>query len=453
MTHYFKLPQDLYFWGQDRVGSLIPLLGQVPFKLFNCSALLSEAIVHYFILLLGFLSFASFLKSYFLRVVFAIIWFFPPMRLIDVTQLPFGIHYSLIAIAIYLFNFYNREKIQNNLIFRHLILSTITIILIASVWVSDMAMISVFLLLTIQVYFYLIKNKFSILVLRKLELYHAIVGGLLGYFFISYAKSNAPNKTDYTTFSDFETISKTIKIFNKTILDFFKFEANEPFTSVYAYLSVIFIVAIITQIRKLTLSETAKKWLLFFLIESLILFVIIIISNWTFLNGVPRRYFTCTYITLAFALVLVLDNLKLSYFKIKVMNSLLLSLVCIGGIGALYNIKFIWPKTMKPRAEFVREFEQLGQIGIIAEYWNSYIASCTNPDLIKATPHDLTWNIKSEELVNEVFKQENIYVIRDMWLESYPDTLSQFGRVLLKDGNEFKLGDCNVCKYKKIMQN
>lgn len=29
MIHYFKLPDDLYFWGQDRLGSLIPLLGQV----------------------------------------------------------------------------------------------------------------------------------------------------------------------------------------------------------------------------------------------------------------------------------------------------------------------------------------------------------------------------------------------------------------------------------------
>ena len=127
MIHYFKLPNDLYFWGQDRMGSLIPLIGQIPFKIFNLSALTSESITHYTILLLGFLAFSTFIKSRFYKVIFAIIWFFPPMRLIDVTQFAFGIHYSLIAISCYLFVYYQKEKIQNNLLFRHTILSIITI--------------------------------------------------------------------------------------------------------------------------------------------------------------------------------------------------------------------------------------------------------------------------------------------------------------------------------------
>ena len=104
MVHYFKLPDDLYFWGQDRLGSLIPLIAQIPNKLFRLSPILSESIVHYGILLTGFLAFATFIKSNFYKIVFAIIWFFPPMRLIDVTQFAFGIHYSLIAIICYLIN-------------------------------------------------------------------------------------------------------------------------------------------------------------------------------------------------------------------------------------------------------------------------------------------------------------------------------------------------------------
>lgn len=65
MIHYFKIPDDLYFWGQDRMGSLIPLLGQIPFKLLGFSALASEALVHYTILLVGFFSFAFFLNLLF----------------------------------------------------------------------------------------------------------------------------------------------------------------------------------------------------------------------------------------------------------------------------------------------------------------------------------------------------------------------------------------------------
>jgi hypothetical protein len=449
MIHYFKLPKDLYFWGQDRMGSLIPLLGQIPFKLFNLSAITSESIVHYLILLLGFLSFSHFLRSYILKIIFAIIWFFPPMRLIDVTQLAFGIHYSLIAISCYLIDYYQKEKIQNNPLFRHSILSLITLLLIAVIWVTDMAVVSVFLLLAVQLYFYLKANKFSLSLFKRIEFYYALMGVILCYIFIHYAKNIAQNRYDYTTFSDFKTIKLSLRIFVNTVLAFFKFKANEPFTSVYAYFVIVILIVMFLQIKKVRLSSSSKKWILFFLFEATSLFVIMIISNWTFLNGVPRRYFTCTYISLSFSLLLILDNLNVSKKHINYINVLLMITVVTGGIGALYNIKYIWPKTMTPRAEISREFEKLGKIGIIAEYWNSYITSCINPDMIKATPHDSTWAVRNYELVDEVFEQENIYLIKDMWLQSFPDTVAEFGRVLLKDGNEFRIGGCNVCKYKK----
>ena len=37
-----------------------------------------------------------------------------------------------------------------------------------------------------------------------------------------------------------------------------------------------------------------------------------------------------------------------------------------------------------------------------------------------------------------------------MWLDNFPDTLIQFGHVLVKDGIEFNLGNCCLTKYKKI---
>ena len=62
MTHYFHLPDDLYFWGQDRMGSIIPLIAQIPNKLFHISAIYSEAITHYFILVVDFFQLLHFLN-------------------------------------------------------------------------------------------------------------------------------------------------------------------------------------------------------------------------------------------------------------------------------------------------------------------------------------------------------------------------------------------------------
>ena len=133
-----------------------------------------------------------------------------------------------------------------------------------------------------------------------------------------------------------------------------------------------------------------------------------------------------------------------------ILKSFLAFTVVIGSIGTVYNLNYVWPKSLTPKVEVVGEFQQLGKIGIIAEYWNSYIISCVNPGLIKATPHDKTGCVRNYELVDEVFKQKNIYVVKDMWLETFPDTLIQFNRVLVKDNSEFRIGDCEVCKYRKI---
>lgn len=450
MIHYFKLPNDLYFWGQDRLGSLIPLIGQIPNKIFCLSALTSESITHYGILLLGFLAFSTFLKSLFYKIVFAIIWFFPPMHMIDVTQFYFGIHYSLIAIICYLFSLCAKEKIKSNVLRYHFILLILTIITITVVWVSDMALVSVFILLSIQSFYYLKQNKWSGLVFKNPQFYYALGGILIGFLFIHYAKTITTNKQNFTTLSDLGTITQTIIIFFNSIFAFLLFKANETFTSIYTYLVIILIGSSFFAIHKIEINDSTKKWALFFLLDATILFFVIIFSKWTFINDVPRRYFTCTYIAFSFALLLIFDNLLINKTYNNFLRILILTTVLIGGLGTIYNLRYIWPKTLTPTVKIVGEFQQLGKIGIISEYWNSYIISCTNPELIKATPHDQTGAVRNSEIVNEVFEQKNIYVIKDMWLKYFPDTLNQFGRVLVKEGQEFKIGNCDVNKYRKI---
>lgn len=448
MLYYFKLPDDLYCWGLNRIGNIIPLIGQILFKVFNFSAIASEAITRYLILLFGFLAFSSFLKSHFYKIIFALIWFFPPMRLIDITQFYFGIHYSLFAIICYLFVQYKKEHIQQNIFFRYCILTLITILLVAVIWVSDMALVSVFLLLMIEIYFYLKTNNFNS-IFRKLEFYYAVIGFGMGYLFIHYAKDLSSNKQSYVVFSDPNTIKQTLNIFFSSIYELLAFKSIEPFTGVYTYLVIGIFALLIFLIKKIRLNENTRKWMLLFLLDAVLLFAIIMISNWTFLAGVPRRYFTCTYISLSFAILLLLDNSEIKANYNTIFKSILIITVLIGGIGTLYNLKYIWPKRLTPRVEYSAEFEKLGKIGVISEYWNSYITSCVNPDLIKATPYEHP-SVKSYQIVEEVFQQKNMYVIKDMWLESFPDSMTQFGRLLVKDGIEFKIGDCNVCKYKYI---
>lgn len=447
MTHYFKMPNDLYFWGQDRLGSLIPLLGQIPNKIFGLSPLLSESIVHYLILLLGYLSFSSFIRSNFNKIIFAMIWFLPPMRLIDVTQFAFGIHYSLIGIVCFLIDRLDKSDFSENLLKYYLTFTLIVLLTITAIWVSDMAIVSTGLLIAINFYYFQKGKDRKSLRNRNSLVAFSLAGSIIGVVLIKYAKSFSSIQNNYSTFGEPEMIMKSVSIFSKTISDFLTFKTNDPGTSIYTYFAMALLTIVILSIKNFRADERTKKWVLYFILEAIILFGIILASKWTFLNSVPRRYFTCTYITLSFALILIIDNLDLTNKRKNLLKALSLITVITGFFSSVYYLRFEEPKSLTPMVTVLDDFKSLGKIGVISEYWNSYVTSCIDPDNIKATPHDQTYAVRNMKIVEEVFEQPNIYIIRDMWMDSFPDSLPQFNRMLVKAGNEFKMGDCFVCRY------
>jgi hypothetical protein len=449
MIHDFKLPHDLYFWGQDRYGSLIPLLGQVFYKGFGISPLTSESISHYLLLVAGYFAFATLLKTKFSKLVFAFIWFFPPIRMIDLLRLNIGEAYSLLAISIFLLNKLYENEISRYGLKQHFLLLLITLMFVLSVWVSDLAIISVFLILSLQIYFVFISRSQTSVIsfFRKPEFYYTVAGVVFGTAFILYGKHLADKSPSYNNFNNLHTIIASLKMFGDSIFDLLLFKAAEPFTSVYLYLTIVLLISLILMQHKIHLGNIEKKWFLFFVFDLFLIFGAILISKWSFMNGVPRRYFISNYIGFWMAFLLAFDCLEMSAFK-KAFRVVLFVAILLAGAGTLYNLKYIWPKTFKPGAENAREFESLGRIGIIGNYWNSYIISVTNPDMIVATPDELS-SVRNRAMAYKVMERDTIYLIRDGWYDVFPDSLRQFGVMLYKNGDEFRMGDCNVCRYRK----
>ena len=87
---------------------------------------------------------------------------------------------------------------------------------------------------------------------------------------------------------------------------------------------------------------------------------------------------------------MIFDNLKLDYYKNLIIKFALFSTVIIGAFSTIHYLKFIRPKTLRSRIDVRSEFLKLGEIGIIGNFWNSYITACPDPAKIKATPHDST---------------------------------------------------------------
>ena len=113
------------------------------------------------------------------------------------------------------------------------------------------------------------------------------------------------------------------------------------------------------------------------------------------------------------------------------------------------QMKYIWPRTLESRVDVASEFLSLGRIGLIGEYGNAYVACTPDPERIASTPHD-RGDVKNADLVPPVFDGRDIYVIRDMWMDSFPDTLSQFGHVLVREGRPFTIANCTVSQYVEV---
>lgn len=442
MVHYFNLPDDLYFWGQDRMGSVIPLIAQIPNKLFHLSAIYSEAIAHYFILIIGFLSISSFFKKYFTKLIFALILFLPPAREVEVTQLTLSIQYMFLFLGIYFI-----LKQQSNKLKNHVYVFLAMLSFVIAIWDSDLAMVSVAIFLALYI-FYFVKDFSLKTIFKNKFIYYLLFCLLLGSCFVFFAKSNSSSRTDYTLLSKPNEITEAFKIFAKSLNDIFLFKMNETFTSIYSYLALFTVALFVWFSKNIKFKELlSKRLFIFLLVDVIIIFIVIMITKWTLLNGVPRRYFNCTYISLTIAILVLFENLDLSRIKYNLIKYFLLVTVIVGSAGTLYTVKYVWFHPFKPYSEIVSELDKLGKIGIIGDYWNSYICSINKPDDIIATPHDQAC-VRNYKLVDEVFKQEKIYLIKDLWFESYPDTITQFGRTLIKAEEPFVIANATLCRYK-----
>lgn len=136
----------------------------------------------------------------------------------------------------------------------------------------------------------------------------------------------------------------------------------------------------------------------------------------------------------------ILLYLNSTTFRLKkYFNIFLITTLLIGGLGTIYNLRYIWPGTLKPRVEELKELQQLGKAGIIGDYWNSYVCSIVAPDSIIATPHQES-QVRNLLLPEQVLNQPNIYLVQDWWLETFPDTVTQFQTILIKQGKPFSMG-------------
>ncbi len=445
MTFYYKLPRDLYCWGQDRGGTLIPLLGQIFYRGAGVSPVLAVSLANYLLLIAGFAGFASLLEKKTSRLLLAAGWFLPPFFFIDMTRFPLGMEYSLIGFSLLLIG--RLVKTSRKALSWHALMLSLVVVLTAALWVSDTAVITIVLLLVTLA----LAHRRSAGTFRPPAgvLAWTAGGALAAGLFLRYARSFVTHTTgDYLQINTFPQIAGSLHILASRLGLLLTFHRGEPLLSLFTWGALLLLLLAVLLLVKgrVRLTLQSRYRLLFFAADALAMGGVVLFSHWVFLNGLGSWYFVPLYIDLLLFTLLLLDHAVLPEKLSVLLRSAAAVTLLAGALSTPWHLRYVSPGSLRPEITLRREFLQMAPVGIIAGYWNAYITAAAAPDVIKATPHEGDKN-RNISITEEVFEMPKILVIGDMWLDTFPDTLRQYGHTLIKKGDSFEMGGCRVQEY------
>lgn len=438
MGKYLNLPGELYCWGQDRGGNFMPLTTRVISTLTGLSLVTTLSILQYSVLMLGYFSFAFFLRKPFLKLALACFWFLPPWQFVEFLLYPYGLQYSILGIILYTaYIVFDKNKSQNRII-PAIVLALSSLV---GIWISDFLIVSFIALLLTAIY---LKPH---LIFKKKYFTSALLWVVLSSLFIIYAKLQAIPSQNYSNFN-FSQPSHLLQSFTivwQSIKRIYLFQSESDVQSIFWWLVLLFTLFIPRIIDQsfLDKNKSPNHFIInFLLINTILTLLALFTSKWVLENEMGRRYFSTWFIS-TFLLIIFLLNQK-DRVRISLKSGIYV-LALLSVISSLENLNY--PQIKRSKLYYVKQVTSLAPAGIIGNYWNSYVYSSADPAHLLSTPHDRSV-YRNIELVEKTFKQPSLYLVRDMWLQEFADTIRQFGRILIKEGDAFHLGDSDFCRYR-----
>jgi hypothetical protein len=484
MAYHLKLPEDLYYWGQDRLGSLVPILSHILLKITALPSVVSVSYVQYFLLLIGFIAFASLIKDNLLKIAFAFAWFLPlrPFTELLAISQPYGPQMAFVGIAVALADRLTHapEPIRGRR--QQLLIAGITASLWVSIWLSEFSIFTSFLFAVLVIGIPGIRafkrshgsgwNRFGLAGSDALTI--ALVS-LAGLGFIIYAKANAiKHQTNYSSFSSPAEIQVVISNLIRSFFRTITFRFNESldaqsrmnfYLGIHAILVLCLIAFIVYLVIKERRNQTLviSRWTYLFLVNALLGMAVLISSYWVYKNGTNFRYFTVVYVSFWMAALLFAAGRKgLTGHSLKA----LLLLIAIVSSLSLHQRVFSFEPS-KSKIQSLHKVETLGKAGFIGNYWTSYIICTVNPAMLNCTSRDMEGKspcppqsqlqdprqyreqVRCPRCVPKVLASDTIYLVKERWLPAFPDQIEQFGQCLVRTGEPRKISGYRMAPYRK----
>ncbi|TVQ80807.1 MAG: hypothetical protein EA358_01410 [Flavobacteriales bacterium] len=432
MTEHFSLAKGLYYWGQDRFGSLIPALAH-PLT-YIMPSIWALTLVQMLSLFGAWWIWSKSLDRPLSKIVLAAAFWLPPLAFYSAVVIaqPYHILLLLWGLCIHL------AKRESKLSWG---LAGLTLGL--SYWVSEVSIVLVGWMLI----YYVQPSKWR-------RIIPMVLGALPGIALILAAKNNATRIPIYqqqmlVDFNEFTT--GIARIFEGIIAHSLQMPISRwAAMTTHILLVVIAIILIIRTFRLL------YKWMILRLEKSALdlapafllfgLLALTLSSYWVYYHETSIRYFAMLYPLGIFFWLQTFDKKK----SIPA-NLLVIAMMFTGVIDTfrLYTNLEIPENRMSfnEAKQFIVEENAV----YIGDYWTVYMPGFWHPNKAYYFSHEDGY-VRNSHQLKEVFKtDQKIFAIGDNWLESFPDTLNQFQRQFIKL-EETENAGYQVARYEVVVR-
>jgi hypothetical protein len=431
MAEDFRLPEDLYIWGENRIGSLLPMLA-VPLVKLGITGLWAMSVVQYTVLLLSFFIWQSFFRSLWVKLALMFILFIPiyPWQEFVMISHPVTLFVFFFGLSALLF-----EKAKAKIALGAF--STRDYWMAAAVgfvglWSTEQLLVPLGLLWLVLLFpngltdlsglWRRLRNDETI---RRIALLPIPVFLGVAALKLAFVHRTQANFSKFVTPAEFVDQFGLIIFRLKKVLSFDHYLWLSVFTWL-CVLSILLLLSVFIQKKSFSKAKSESNAVpdIVFLFSAVAMFLMVLLSKWVLVNFTEPRYFVPVVFSMAIFLFKKAENTKLSFA--------FAFLMAFGAFTAFEQNNFYntTDDTIIRRRKLVEKLEITRPTGIIASYWFAYLSGAVHSPMALATvfPGD---NCRNPHQVDEVLSKPEIVLINNLWQGELTDTMHMYSRTLV----------------------
>ena len=453
MAERFDWSRDAYYWGQDRLGSLLPFLGSI-LTATGFDGLTAMAWVQGLVLLGCGILWAYLVSDLLMASVGLAFLMLPPYPFEDGVSIghPYLSQYLLGLGLLALFEAARRANeasivLESDASSRPFGTPNIrsfglVVLAVANLWASELSLA----LLAAAAWCY----RGTIIQLSRDSPWTVFLGASSGLLGLWSAKSGAPQQKGFAKLiasphDMLQSLASQWSEWSTTLMG----GGNKPFNALFWWTFLLAMLGLVVFGWLRPKRVKALTWTLGF--ASLGSWAAVHLSGWSAVNGFPLRYFSAAFGFGGLALLSYLSDLGISKKPFVRAGTLALLVVQVWAAWSFNRTFSTGAKGRLTRLQAEELLEREGRsddsLAFIASYWNSYLLDGLSPQAV-GIPHEND-HCRERRYLNEVLDQNEIIAVAAGWVEVLPDTLQQYGVTWIKMGETQTTAGTDYARYSK----